>query len=219
MNYSYKNNDNDRHELNYSSKTSPVQQLHPPLKSSTPFLVASFAPADGLPRPKYPPRNWTTDDADEVIEFDRARGGLDTGSDVEGIQSCSLGREIGGRSIPVCSSRTAGPFSTLDKPKNDSLFFSFGGVGVLDLDGKPQDFILFPFTSGEEGRGVGGIIVGLGGGNLPRPKACEGRIGWNEFAVCWKWVSWSWCSSSEIRERAWFFSRCSRSRRDIKLNN
>jgi len=121
-----------------------------------------------------------------VIEFDRARAGLDTGSGVEGIQLCSLGREIGGRSIPVCSSRTADPLSTLDNPKNDSLFFSFGGVGVLDLDGKPQDFILFPLTSGEDGRGVGGIIVGLGGGNLPRPKAWEGRIGWKLFAVCWK---------------------------------
>jgi hypothetical protein len=110
-----------------------------------------------------------------VIEFDRAREGLVTVSDVEGIQPCSLGREIGGRSIPVCSSRTAGPFSTLDKPKNDSLFFSLGGVGVLDLEGKPHDFILFPLTSGEEGNGVGGIMVGLGGGNLP--KACEGRMG------------------------------------------
>jgi hypothetical protein len=115
------------------------------------------------------------------MEFDRAKG---TDAGVGDICSVEVGSDIGGRSIPLCSSGTAGPLSTLDRPKNDSLLFSFGGVGVLDLEGNPQDFILFPFSSGDGCNGVGGMIVGLGGGNRFW-NAWEGRTGWKAFAVDW----------------------------------
>lgn len=120
---------------NYSSNTSPVQQLHPPLKSNTPLLSSWTLVAD-FPGRRYPLKKWTTDDADEVIEFDRARGGAGAGLGDVCSGAAEAAQEIGGRSTPVCSSCPAG-LKTLESPKNDSLLFSFGGVGVLDLEGNP----------------------------------------------------------------------------------
>ena len=93
---------------------------------------------------------------------------------VESVDDCFAmgmdpGREIGGRSIPECCSSTGAPLNAVESPKNDSLLFSLGGVGVLRPDGNPHDFILDPLTSdgeegaGDDGRGVAGVMIGLGG--------------------------------------------------------
>jgi hypothetical protein len=126
-----------------------------------------------LPRPRYPLKKCTTEEADDVIEFDRAMGGavspeVDSREDSFAI-GVELGSEIGGRSIPECCSSTAPPLNAVERPKNDSLLFSLGGVGVLRPDGNPHVFILDPLASegeegvGEEGRGVAGVMIGLRG--------------------------------------------------------